>query len=156
MDCCCVEWLIQSMTEIIIIINLKLIGSHNVYIFICWWNSVPGGHPKVGLCGFLDWNIGQLPRWPEVRGGFSIEFLLWLRPCSRRLCCQLIYEVSSRQTPCEDGRTRLLVQCHSVWICQVIISMDSWSVACRPPRPMKMIMMRRKLLTLVDHHQIYK
>lgn len=57
-----------------------------------------GGGTKGRLMCNAGWNVGQFQWWPEVRG-YSIEFLLWLRPCSRRLCCQLqIYEVSCRQT----------------------------------------------------------
>lgn len=95
----CREWLSWSMTEKII--NFELMGSQNISIFICRWNSVPGkmgGGTKGRLMCNAGWNVGQFQWWPEVRG-YSIEFLLWLRPCSRRLCCQLqIYEVSCRQT----------------------------------------------------------
>lgn len=95
----CREWLSWSMTEKII--NFELMGSQNISIFICRWNSVPGtmgGHQRsVDVqCWLKCWSVSVMTRSQRI---YSIEFLLWLRPCSRRLCCQLqIYEVSCRQT----------------------------------------------------------
>lgn len=137
----CREWLSWSMTEKII--NFELMGSQNISIFICRWNSVPGkmgGAPKVGWCAMLAEMLVSFSddqKSEDIVLNFCCDWDPVAVDCAAS--CRYMRSAVDKPTPGYDARpdyvrlTWLLVQCHSVCICQVIISMGKWSARSMPP-----------------------
>lgn len=99
-----------------------------------------GGAPKVGWCAMLAEMLVSFSddqKSEDIVLNFCCDWDPVAVDCAAS--CRYMRSAVDKPTPGYDARpdyvrlTWLLVQCHSVCICQVIISMGKWSARSMPP-----------------------